>query len=391
MYASLKLKDILTHLSGRVVKILEVGESLKHLIYLLEFLAAWAERPPDLTPVAYRWCSAIANAAEGLKPGEGTNTQLTRQRFRPQDLTSGEVSGQSKPAEKGFDNVGSGFDLFRGDVSPSGKPTDAALSDYTHLLSIALEIGFRRVAPSPDMKVPHSNRIRHHDWIFKNAFSSDDDEAIADALSMRILDDQNISLDSFVDYFAERMNGRVPSSRLREAAISTIERVGLGKRVGGLRIAQVLNNLNINEGDVVNKSGWATLLVEVIRSLAEPGDLSSHCWHLLDRLMLTGNPTISPAKGDLDVMESLRGAGKWGELGVWMVIMWSSPTESSIPDAKSVKRIEEVTRELLSQRSSVLQRYENLSKRGRLHRLCKAQLEQVCEQARVKRLPLTPP
>ena len=376
-----------------MVEILKIGKSLQHLVYLLEFLAAWAERPKGLTPLAHRWCSVIADAAKGRTPGKGTNTQ---QRLRPLDLTSGEVS---ETAEKGFNNVGTGFDLFRQNSSPSGNrehPTNAALGDYTHLLSIALEIGFRRAPPSPGKKGPHLDCIRHYNWIFKTAFSSNDDEVIADALSIWIVGDCDILLDSFVDYFTECMDGRKPSSRpskrLRQVAISTIERVGLGEDVGdvgGLRMAQVLNTLNINEGDVVNKSGWATLLVEVIRSLAEPGDLSSRCWYLLDRLMLTGNLPISPAaERDLKVMELLKEAGKWEELEVWMVIMWLSPAE---PDAKSMKCIEKVIDELPSQRSSILQRYENLYKSGRLHHSRKVKLEQICEQARANRLPSTPP
>ena len=68
--------------------------------------------------------------------------------------------------------------------------------DYTHLLFIALEIGFRRSASPPD-----SDPIRHHDWIFKNTFSSDGDEVIADALSILIEGDCDISFDSFVDCF----------------------------------------------------------------------------------------------------------------------------------------------------------------------------------------------
>ena len=389
MCASLEL--ILEHLSNRVVKILEAGKSLKHLIYLFEFLAGWKKRPADLTLVAYWWCTVVADAAKGLEADGGTNTQQAR-RLRLQDLTSGWVSDLSETAERGFNSVGSGFDLFR-QGPPSGSPTSAALGDYTHLLFIALEIGFRRVAPSPGKKNPPLDRIHHHDWILKNVFSSDDDEVVADALSMWILYNHNISLNTFVDCFTKRMERHIPfsfSPRLRQVAISTIERVGLGedvRDVGGSGMARALNHLIIDEGEVVNKSGWATLLVNVIRSPQGPEDLSSHCWDLLDRLMLTGNLTISPAaERDLEVMELLKEAEKWEELEVWMVIMWLSPVE---PDAKSIKRIEEVTRELLSQRPSVLQKYENLSKSGRLHRSCKVKLGRICEQ--VKQVLLTPP
>ena len=350
MYASLKMEDILTHLSERVVEILKTGGSLQHLIYLLEFLAAWAQRPAGLAPLAYQWCSVIADAAKELQADGGTNTRQARQRLRLQD---------PEIAERGFDNVGPGFDPFRQNSSPSGSPTNAVLSDYTHLLSIALEIGFTNDNDNDHGGAgggrPHPRRRPHHH----------------DAVRPQREDTEH-------------------SSGLRQVAISTIERVGLGESVDpGLGIAQVLNHLNIDEDDVADKSGWATLLVKVIRSPQGAEDLSSHCWHLLDRWMLTGNLTVSPAKGDLKVVESLKGAGKWEELGVWMVIMWSSPTESSIPDTELMERIEEATRELLLHQPSVLQRYENLSESGQLHRSCKVKLGRICEQA--KQVPLTPP
>ena len=73
-----------------------------------------------------------------------------------------------------------------------------------HLLSIALEIGFRLTEPGHNQPFPHLNHTYHHDWVFETAFSSDDDDVIADAVYVWIADRGHISPASFVGYFTKR-------------------------------------------------------------------------------------------------------------------------------------------------------------------------------------------
>ena len=60
VYTSDSLAAILSCLSTRVIDVIANGNSLYHLYYLSEFLAAWKKRPECLTVMTYEWCSAIS-------------------------------------------------------------------------------------------------------------------------------------------------------------------------------------------------------------------------------------------------------------------------------------------------------------------------------------------
>ena len=190
VYASGSLQTILSNLSTRVMSSIADRHFLHHLIFLLEFLAAWEKRPVYLTPMAYQWCSAISEAAGRLGPSEmpiilpdltlPPHPQYSF-RFQSQDLhPGGFVLGI---AESGFSEVGPGCDPVRSDVT-SHTPRHLQHLIYPHLLSIILNIGFRRVASSPGQSALHLDHTSHHEWVFETAFSSKD-EVIADAVCQR--------------------------------------------------------------------------------------------------------------------------------------------------------------------------------------------------------------
>ena len=78
------LETILSHLSTRVMNVIANGRCLQHLVYLLEFLAAWEERPTYLTPMAHQWCSAISEAGVVLvRQGQTGTNQPTSLQFGP--------------------------------------------------------------------------------------------------------------------------------------------------------------------------------------------------------------------------------------------------------------------------------------------------------------------
>jgi len=154
-----------------------------------------------------------------------------------------------------------------------------------------------------------------------------------------------------------------------------------------LDTVHLLNHLNVDGAKVVNKPHWVTLLVGLIRSDMGLGGLTPHNWHLLEELVLTGNLTISPDEADQKVMSSLKKAGEWEKLGVWMLVVWLLLAGDT--DAKSMEGVAEVTQELLSKQPLILPGYESLYKRGWLHNLYKVKLEQIC-QAQAEQLHLEP-
>jgi len=389
--ASDSLEAILSHLSITVMSGIADGSCLHHLVYLLEFLAAWEKRPAYLTPMAYQWCSAISKAARRLIPDE-IPTSLPYQlrhilqyqrRLRPQD-------GLPITAESGFSQVGSRFDPVRLDgtsLHSHRHPQRLTPPMYAHLLFITLEIGFRRVTSSHDQSVLHLDRTSHHEWVFETAFSSDDDGVIADVVCVWSVSDDNTPPGSCARYLAERVEDDTPfSPRLQQASIRAIEciwRNELG--VSGLDTVRWLNRLNIGVDDVADGKSWVQVLVGVIRSPTGLERLSSHHWHLLDKVVASKH-FLGLKLRDTEVMRSLEKAEDWEKLGIWMVAVWSG-----VPGSESMEGIEEVTLKLLSRRTSAFLRFEDLCKALTCSDSdCQAhqdKLQQICDQVRAGQLP----
>ena len=372
------------------------GSCLHHLNYLLEFLAAWEKRPAYLTPMAYQWCSAISEAAGRPDPSEITinlPSQLKfylryQMRLRPQD-----VADFIRDPD-GFSEVGPGHDPVRLDTTSHhsrGRPQPLTPPMYAYLLFIALEIGFRHVTPSRDQSVLLLDHTSHHKWVFETAFSSDDDDVIADAVRVWIVSSDSTPLGSCARYLAERMERYTPfSPGLREASIHTIERIWRNElEVSGLDTVRWLNRLNINVDDAVDGDrggSWARVLVGVMRSPTGLESLPSRHWHLLDELVASKHFLHIEAR-DMEVMRSLEKAEDWEKLGVWMVVVWSGQ-----PMFESMGGIEEVTLKLLSRRPSAFQRFEDLCKAltcsGWICRAHKGKLQRICDQVRTGQLPV---
>ena len=367
------------------MKVIAGGRFLYHLRFLLEFLAAWENRPVYLTPMAYRWCSAISEAAGRLEMPT-RNSQYMRLRT------------PSVPSwiETDFPNVGPGLDPLRPDTTSHrvhGYPQLPHPHIYAYLLSITLDIGFRRATPSSDRPILHLDQTSHHEWMFETAFSSGD-EVIADAVSMWIVGGDSIPPSSCAYYFAKRVENETPfSQRLQQLSLRVIDRIW----GDGSETVRWLNRLNIDADDLVEKRRLARLLVAVIRSPTGPESLSSHCWHLLDKLVVTLKLNMSLVSRDTEVMRSLERAEDWEKLGAWMVVVWSFSPYSGIPKSESMDSIEQVTLKSLLRQPSALSRFEDLCDAGTLslsHSAfmeCKAKLRRICDHARAERFPLEPP
>ena len=394
------METILSHLSTRVLNCIADRSCLHHLNYLLEFLAAWEKRPAYLTPKAYRWCSAISEAAGRLDPNETTigpsyeQAYILKQvlRLRPQDPVD------SWYAEGGFSEVGPSYDPVRlGATShhSRGPPQHLTPSMYAHLLLITFEIGFCCDKPGCDQSGLLLEHTLHHKWVFETILSSDDDEVIADALCIWTVGNINTPPGSCARYLAERVERATPfSPRLQQASIRAIERIWRNElKVSGLDTVHWLNCLNIDVDDMVDKQTWAELLVEAIRSPTGPESLSSHYWHMVDKLVVASRLRLGLASHDTEVMRLLEEAEDWEKLGAWMVIVWSFLSGSKIPISESMEGIEQVTLRSLLRRPSALPTFEDLCEAGPLScpclscQECKDKLQRICNQVRAEQLP----
>ena len=416
MYNSNSLETILSYLSVRVMYGIADGTALGHLYYLLEFLAVWEKRPARLTVMAYEWCSAISEVAGALGRGEipiiqprdklqlqlhrlphwslplvlprteplrsGLGFQL---RLRQKDPALGEGYGNLSPIiEREFSKVGPGCDPVRlGDASHRtlrGTAVAPAPLQYAHLLSMVLEIGFRLAAPNCDRPTLHSDRTPHHDWMFGAAFSSYDDEVIADAACAWVADRDHASLGSFVRYFAKRVERDTPfSPRLQRVVIRVIELTWRRElKVSGLEMIRLLNRLDVDADDVVEKREWVQLLVDVICSPVGPKSLSSHCWRLL---VLLRTRFVDYGSRAMGVARSLEEAEDWEKLEVWMTIAWRSTRFSGL-----MEDVGQVTFRLLSRQPSALPRFEELCETGVRLQTQRDELRRICDQVRTEQL-----
>jgi len=405
------------------------GDGLQHLNFLLEFLAAWEERPACLTPMAYEWCSSISEVAGRLELGLGLQPGLHLQlqpglclRFQPQDLAANGVV--SEAAEQEFSHVGPSCDPVRmDDVSHDAQEYPREPSHFYHgiLLSIILEVGFRLVMPGHDHTALHLDHTPHHNLVFETTFSSRDDEVIADGLCAWIANSGHMPAGSCVRYLADRVGRNTPfSPRLRQMSIHVIERTWNNEfRVSELETIRLLNRLDVDVDYMEGGHKWLRLLKNIIHSPAGLESLSIHYWHLLDRLVSASNRLATFAPRDMDLVRSLEEAEHWEQLEVWMVIAWRSlgygfmedtePGEGtgSREDAESVEdpdsgedtepeegtgpmdaeELEQVTLRLLLQRPSALPRFEDLSNSRALWMDQDVVLRRICAQARAEQLP----
>ena len=393
MNSSDSLEPILSHLSTRVINSVTDGSNLRHLRYLLEFLAAWEKRPAYLTRIAYQWCSALSEVAGGLGPSRIPTRNHFYFRLRPQEL----ATRSSYIAERGFSAVARSHNPTHPDVISDhahGHPQHPDI--YPHLLSITLEIGFRCVALNNNQSALHLDHTPHNEWVFETAFSSSDDEAIADALCAFIVGRHRPPPGSYAHYLAKRVESDTPfPPRLQQVSIRTLERIWRNElKVSGF-VVRWLHRLNIDADDMVEKGSWAELLIEMIRTPMGPESLSSHYWRLLDKLVVTSRRRLNLALRDMEVMRSLEEAEDWEKLGVWMGVVWSFLPYSRI--SESMEGIEQVTLKLLLQRPSTLQGFERICDAGALrdpygeYLYFRNKLKQMCDQARVEQLPSESP
>ena len=318
----------------------------------------------------------------------------------PASPTAGLAAAWSIEGE--FAEVGPCYDPVRLDNASHrtrrGPLEDPGPLGLAHFLSLTLEIGFRLVVPDRHGLGLHLNHTSHHGWVLETAFSSHDDEVIADGVCAWIEGRYHLPSGSLVRYFAKRVGRDAPfSPRLRRVAIFAVDCIELYElEISPLATIQLLNRLDADPGDPVGVFRWEKLLAGLICSSAGPGSLSSHYWGLLDRLVqetgtgffnLRGMDSLSyenfVSRG-AEVARSLEEAEDWEKLETWMTFAWK------VPGLKE-DVVGPMTLKLLSHRPSALPKFEDLC-RTILFSDNEEKLRRICDQARTEQPPSeTPP
>jgi len=341
-----------------------------HLYFLLEFLAAWEKRPACLTPMAYKWCSAFSSEVADLRPPSWFTP-----RFKPQ---GGDLD--HRITEWLFSFVGPSYDpVCTGDTFKRNlEHLKMWATSYPEVLPVVLDVGFRLVMPGRNQQALELDHTPCHDLVFRRAFSSGDDEVVADGVCAWIADSDHTPDASCVHHLAKRMEKDTPfSPRLRQMGIRLIERVWRCElRVSALEVICLLNRLDVGVDDIEDRNSWARLLVGVICSPAGLEGLSICYWHLLE-----GLPKLweLPAARGMEVARLLEEAEDWEKLEVWIAILWklfqqedseskkdseSEEDPKSEEDAKPMpdeEHLKQVTLKLLQRRPSAFPRFEDLS------------------------------
>ena len=366
-YTSDSLEVILSHLSQKVVDLINHEHCPEYLKFLFEFLAAWKERPECITKMAYEWCSAIS----GKDGGAGSISKI-KWLSCPTSINPGDTH-QVEPVCLGRASI--------------------THEEYAILLSESLKIGFRQIQQS----ISSAIRLNHtlHDKTFKMAFSSDDDETIADAVCVWIADGVGAPTGSLAHYLIKRVGKKKPfTQRLKKVAIHVIEKIWHSElEKSGLDTVHLLNHLEVEMDDIVNKEEWVDLLVSTVRSPFGKEELLPHCWNFLGQLALSELhfPSFSPS--DVEIMKSLDKATDWEKLAVWMTVIWQLDGFQKIskPVAWQVKELGNeliptpmgevvgVTSKLISEQDA-LPKFERLCEQKSFQ--AREKLQDICTKAR---------
>jgi hypothetical protein len=338
------LEAILSLLSQRIVDVIvnlqDDSDQARTIRILLEDLLEWGNKPEYLIPMAYRWCSAISR----------------------------------KIRERSGDE-------------PTSK--DLSFSSYTgQILSLSLAIAFRHIS-SEDVRLPgRLSHTPHDEWMLDTIFARGDDDAIADAVYVGIVDESATPSGSWTRRLLELTErGRPFSPRLRWTTLHYVQGGGYYRfEEAELEFVCLLNNLEVNVGEAGDAGpAWRRLLIYVLLTPTGQGRLSSHYWFLLGNLISVFPGTRVAGDRQTKVMKSLEETQDWDKLETWMLVVWWSRYRSG---QAPIQDIERATLALFRQRPSVIPGFENLLEDRTqlrfppLFNTHKDVLRRVCDQAR---------
>jgi hypothetical protein len=276
------------------------------------------------------------------------------------------------------------------------EPTSEDLSSsdyhnhYGRILSLSLAIAFRHIGSKDDFLRGRLSHTPHDEWMLDTIFTRGDDDAIADALYVGIVDDEVTLSGSWTRRLLKLIErGRPFSPRLRWTILHFVQKVGYRvSRNAELEFVCLLNNLEVSVGETGDAGrAWMVLLIYVLSTPMGQGRLSSHYWLLLGNLISVFPEWHFADDRQTDLMKSLEGAQDWEKLETWMlVIWWSGYNSGPVP----IQDIERATLTLFRQQPSAIPKFEDLlevrtqSFSRPLFDIRKDVLRRICDEARAE-------
>ena len=205
------------------------------------------------------------------------------------------------------------------------------LADGTRLLSLSLQIAFRR----PDPQHPQMPTVDHHQRMIDVVFESGDEEAIADLLHAWTSHGDSHEPFLPLGMCASHLIGpRSSSQRLRRLVIRSIELIDPQEfeKVGTEGFCQRLDHLQVGVEDMDRGARWVKLLAHVIQRAEGARRLPHSYWETLTELLTSESQLPEGVAWDPDVVTNLGGSQEWDKLERWMGIVWMvwpSGTEGS--------------------------------------------------------------
>jgi hypothetical protein len=312
---------ILSHLSQRIVDIIvnlqDDSDQVWTLRSLLNDLLEWGNKPEYLVPMAYRWCSAISKKIRECRGDEPTS----------EDLSSTDYHNHNG-----------------------------------HILSLSLAIAFRHIGSKHVILYGRLSHTPHDEWMLDTISTRGDDDAIADAVYVGIVDEQANPSGSCTHRLLKLTERGWPfSPRLRRSILRFVRDRGYSEfREAELELVCLLNNLEVSVGEAGNAGrAWTRLLIALLLTRIGQGRLSSHYWLLLGNLISVFPEWHFADDRQTDLMKSLEGAQDWEKLETWMLVIWWSGYYS---DPVPIQDIERSTLMLFRQRPSAIPKFEGFFK-----------------------------
>lgn len=234
----------------------------------------------------------------------------------------------------------------------------SSLADGKTLLSLSLEIGFRRLDPKHPQSLTKLTHMEYHQFMVDTVFESQDDEVIADLLHVWTSHNDSNEPPPLLNLYAKYLIRLRPfSQRLRRLVIRAIGLIGYRgfERVGVEEFFKLLDLLQATVEDMDDKGGWAMLLLDTVQSSEGIQYLSHPYWELLAELSVSESRRLEGVALRLRVVESLESNLEWDKLEAWMGIVWMVwPPET----ASTIEKVRDVMLLLFRQRSGAIQKLE---------------------------------
>ena len=261
-----------------------------------------------------------------------------------------------------------------------------SLADGQNLLCLSLQVGFRHLDPQNPRISAKLTHTEYHPHMVDIVFGNGDDEEISDLLHAWTSRGDCHKPPESLNTCARHLVGLRPSSqRLRRLVIRAIGCIGYGgfEGVGLEEFFELLNHLGATVEETDDKEGWATLLLDTVKSSEGIRRLTYPYWEFLIELLIGSEPRVlDGAVWCPRVITSLEGDQEWDKLECWMGVIWVAwPPETGTTAEEDARR---VMLSLLCQRPGAVSKLEKWVGRWseRCGRAVPETFQRMCEQTR---------